>query len=241
MKKHREGIEGLGSSLGSGEQPQAGEVTWSAGAGQVGLRSSFAVGSHGESRGDAAAARAVFDAMPRRDAVAWNAMLTAYARAGQPLAALALFTRMRGAPDAYALTAALSAATALRCPHAGAQLHARLLRLGLQETLPVGNALVAMYARCARADDAARAFREMRLACAAAVLSLSLVRIRRLPAPRAAASQARRAPASSCRSHGVGSTLNLLPCWPSSSSSRPAGPSLPPAAPQALVCIPSSR
>ncbi|KAM0916510.1 hypothetical protein ACQ4PT_010129 [Festuca glaucescens] len=119
------------------------------------------IASHG-CAGKAAAARAVFDAMPRRDAVAWNAMLTAYARADQPRAALALFARMRVAPDAFSITAALSAASALRCPAAGVQLHARLLRLGLRAALPVGNALVAMYARCAREDDAARAFREMR-------------------------------------------------------------------------------
>ncbi|KAJ1290459.1 hypothetical protein BS78_02G245200 [Paspalum vaginatum] len=111
--------------------------------------------------GDAAAARAVFDAMPRRDAVAWNAMLTAYARAGQPRDALALFSRAP-APDAFSFTAALAAAAALRCPAAGAQLHTRLLRVGLRAPLPVGNALVAMYTKCARADDAARAFREMR-------------------------------------------------------------------------------
>ncbi|CAM0952470.1 unnamed protein product [Alopecurus aequalis] len=118
------------------------------------------IASHGRA-GDAVAARAVFDAIPSHDAVARNAMLTAYVRAGQPRAALALFARMRGAPDAFALTAALSATMALRCPAAGAQLHARLLRLGLRAPLPVGNALVAMYARCARAEDAARAFREM--------------------------------------------------------------------------------
>jgi pentatricopeptide repeat protein len=111
--------------------------------------------------GDAAAARAVFDAMPQRDAVSWNAMLTAYARAGRPRDALELFARAP-APDAFSLTAALAAAAALRCPSAGAQLHARLLRLGLRAPLPVGNALVAVYAKCARADDAARAFREMR-------------------------------------------------------------------------------
>ncbi|CAD6224205.1 unnamed protein product [Miscanthus lutarioriparius] len=111
--------------------------------------------------GDAASAFAVFDAMPRRDAVAWNAMLTAYARAGQPRDALALFSRAP-APDAFSLTAALSAAAALRSPTSGAQLHARLLRVGLRALLPVGNALIAMYAKCARAEDAARAFREMR-------------------------------------------------------------------------------
>ncbi|KAL6601289.1 hypothetical protein ACP70R_044509 [Stipagrostis hirtigluma subsp. patula] len=111
--------------------------------------------------GDADAARAVFDAMPRRDAVAWNAMLTAYARAGRPRAALELFPRAP-APDAFTVTAALAAAADLRCPAAGAQLHARLLRLGLRAPLPVGNALVAVYARCGRAEDAARAFREMR-------------------------------------------------------------------------------
>jgi pentatricopeptide repeat protein len=88
-------------------------------------------------------------------------MLTAYARAGQPRDALALFSRAP-APDAFSLTAALSAAAALRSPTAGAQLHARLLRLGLRALLPVGNALIAMYAKCARAEDAARAFREKR-------------------------------------------------------------------------------
>uniref|UniRef100_A0A804MPY6 Pentatricopeptide repeat-containing protein n=1 Tax=Zea mays TaxID=4577 RepID=A0A804MPY6_MAIZE len=111
--------------------------------------------------GDAASARAMFDAMPRRDAVAWNAMLTAYVRAGQPRDALTLFSRAP-APDAFSLTAALSAAAALRSPVAGAQLHARLIRAGLRALLPVGNTLVDMYAKCARADDAARAFGEMR-------------------------------------------------------------------------------
>ena len=58
--------------------------------------------------GDLAAARRVFDAMPRRDAVAWNAMLTAYARAGRPRDALALFASAPApAPDAFSLTAAL--------------------------------------------------------------------------------------------------------------------------------------
>jgi pentatricopeptide repeat protein len=110
--------------------------------------------------GDAAAARAVFDAMPQRDAVAWNAMLTAYTRAGRPSDALALFATAP-APDAFSATAALAAAGDLRFPAAGGQLHARLLRLGLRAPLPVGNALVAMYARCSRAEDAARAFWEM--------------------------------------------------------------------------------
>lgn len=111
--------------------------------------------------GDAASARAMFDAMPRRDAVAWNAMLTAYVRAGQPRDALTLFSRAP-APDAFSLTAALSAAAALRSSIAGAQLHARIIRAGLRALLPVGNTLVDMYAKCARADDAARAFGEMR-------------------------------------------------------------------------------
>ncbi|KAK3129699.1 hypothetical protein QOZ80_6BG0483480 [Eleusine coracana subsp. coracana] len=110
--------------------------------------------------GDAVAARAVFDAMPRHDIVARNAMLTAYTRAGRPRDALVLFARTPE-PDAFSATAALAAAGDLRCPAAGAQLHARLLRLGLRAPLPVGNTLVAMYASCARADDAARAFREM--------------------------------------------------------------------------------
>ncbi|XP_020114656.1 pentatricopeptide repeat-containing protein At2g36980, mitochondrial-like [Ananas comosus] len=114
--------------------------------------------------GRISAARDVFDEMPERDAVAWNAMLTSYARSGRPRDALSLFSRMISlcaAPDPFSFTAALSASAALRDLAAGKALHALLLRLGLRSLLPVANALLGMYAKCAISLDAALAFDEM--------------------------------------------------------------------------------
>jgi hypothetical protein len=54
----------------------------------------------------------------------------------------------RSAPDALWPTTAPSAAAARRSPTAGAQLHARLLQVGLQALLPVGNTLIASHRNC---------------------------------------------------------------------------------------------
>lgn len=119
-------------------------------------------------RGGISDARKLFDDIPDRDIVAWNAMLTAYSGCGLPLQALSLFARMRSssavpapAPDPFSFTAALSAAADLRDLSGGRQHHALLLRLGFHGRLPVRNALVDMYGKCSRPSDAAQVFDEM--------------------------------------------------------------------------------
>ncbi|XP_010909499.2 pentatricopeptide repeat-containing protein At2g36980, mitochondrial [Elaeis guineensis] len=111
-----------------------------------------------------ASARKLFDEMPDRDTVSWNAMLTAYSNSGQPHRALSLFSIMRTSaawPDCFSFTAVLAASADLHDLSSGRKLHALLLRLGLRSSLPVSNSLLDMYGKCSCPSDAGRAFEEM--------------------------------------------------------------------------------
>ncbi|XP_008777686.3 pentatricopeptide repeat-containing protein At2g36980, mitochondrial [Phoenix dactylifera] len=114
--------------------------------------------------GRIASARKLFDEMPEKDTVSWNAMLTAYSGSGQPHRALSLFSLMRtcGArPDSFSFTAGLAASADLHDLSSGRKLHALLLRLGLRSSLPVSNSLLDMYGKCFCPLDALRVFEEM--------------------------------------------------------------------------------
>ncbi|KAJ6811248.1 pentatricopeptide repeat-containing protein-like isoform X1, mitochondrial [Iris pallida] len=111
-------------------------------------------------------ARELFEEMPDRDVVAWNAMLTAYSRSAQPHLSLSLFSRMLSSspprPDPFSLTAALSASSDLRTLSFGRSLHSLSLRLGLlPSSLPVANSLINMYSKCSRRSDAELVFDSM--------------------------------------------------------------------------------
>lgn len=111
--------------------------------------------------GDLPAARAVFDGMPRRSLVAWNAMIAAYEQNGLAGEAVAVFRAMQAdavEPDGATMVSLLAA-----CAHLGD------LRLGQWASgyiaanhLPVGaalaGALVSMYARCGCVDEAREVF-----------------------------------------------------------------------------------
>ncbi|XP_050380901.1 pentatricopeptide repeat-containing protein At2g36980, mitochondrial [Argentina anserina] len=111
-------------------------------------------------------ARQLFDEMPHRDSIAWNAMLTAYTHLGFHHEALSLLRRMRisgTSPDHFTFTATLSAcagASELKC---GTKLHGLVTVLGYRSYLPVNNALIDMYGKCLAPCGASRVFEEMRL------------------------------------------------------------------------------
>ncbi|KAM3229912.1 hypothetical protein ACQJBY_060614 [Aegilops geniculata] len=112
-----------------------------------------------------ASARALFDRMPHRDHFSWSAIVSAYSRHGRPLDALALYRRMQGKPGSagadnqFTASSALAAATAARCARAGRELHCHVARrgIGAGDTV-MWSALVDMYAKCGRLDDARRVF-----------------------------------------------------------------------------------
>ncbi|XP_072972030.1 pentatricopeptide repeat-containing protein At2g36980, mitochondrial [Typha angustifolia] len=109
-------------------------------------------------------ARKLFDEMPERDTIAWNAMLTSYSHSGYSRDALSLFSRMRFCserPDAFSFTAAIAASANIHDLGTGRMLHALLVHVGFQASLPVANSLVDMYAKCECPSDAALVFGEM--------------------------------------------------------------------------------
>ncbi|KAL6276936.1 hypothetical protein ACE6H2_020537 [Prunus campanulata] len=116
--------------------------------------------------GQITCARKLFDEMPHRDSVAWNAMLTSYTHLGFHQEALSLFHQMRisdTVPDHFTLTATLStcaSACNLRC---GTKVHALVTVLGYQSYLPVNNSLIDMYGKCLDPSSARRVFEEMKL------------------------------------------------------------------------------
>ncbi|KAM3280645.1 hypothetical protein ACQJBY_047445 [Aegilops geniculata] len=109
-------------------------------------------------RSDLPAAARLFDEMPRRDAVAYTAMMSALLRAGDWAQALALYPGMLAAGAApptehtFANLLALCASRRLCCH--GRQLHAQLLRWGADLNLVLKTALVHMYSSCGFMDHA---------------------------------------------------------------------------------------
>ncbi|MED6119743.1 hypothetical protein PIB30_014607 [Stylosanthes scabra] len=109
-------------------------------------------------------ARNLFDEMPHRDPVAWNAMLSAYSNLGLYQQSLALFETMRishSKPDDFSYSASLSACASSSCLPFGTRIHALVLVSGYRSSLPVGNSLVDMYGKCLCPDDASKVFDEM--------------------------------------------------------------------------------
>lgn len=114
--------------------------------------------------GDLSSAQGLFEASPVKDVVAWTAMITGYAQNAMPIEALQAFERMREADvvmDEVALVGAISAIAQL-----GAAKHAVWLRkivekIGLDQNLLVGSAMVDMHAKCGLIDEARRVFDKM--------------------------------------------------------------------------------
>ncbi|KAF6176615.1 hypothetical protein GIB67_034477 [Kingdonia uniflora] len=114
--------------------------------------------------GQIASARKLFDQMPHRDLIAWNAMLTSYSQSGLAEDALALFGRMRMVgirPDNFSLTAALSASAEARDIYHGRKIHGLVIRFGYHFALPVCNSLIDMYGKCLSSNEASIVFQEM--------------------------------------------------------------------------------
>ncbi|KAK7329378.1 hypothetical protein VNO77_23540 [Canavalia gladiata] len=111
--------------------------------------------------GDIGGARHVFDGIPRRDGVSWNSMIATLCRFEEWELSLQLFRLMLSEnvdPTSFTLVSVAHA-----CSHVhggvrlGKQVHAFTLRNGDWRTY-TNNALVAMYAKLGRVDDAKALF-----------------------------------------------------------------------------------
>uniref|UniRef100_A0ACD5V9H0 Uncharacterized protein n=1 Tax=Avena sativa TaxID=4498 RepID=A0ACD5V9H0_AVESA len=114
-----------------------------------------------EKCGEMGEARRVFDGIPDKDIVAWNAMITGYAQNGMSREAISLFYSMRKAgarPDKITLVGVLSACAAVGALELGTELDSYASHRGLYNNVYVGTALVDMYSKCGNHNKAVQVF-----------------------------------------------------------------------------------
>eukprot|EP01018_Ginkgo_biloba_P038932 Gb_27926 [translate_table: standard] len=114
--------------------------------------------------GSLESARKMFDQMPGRDVVSWNAMIAGYAQNGDVKEALKIFSKMRCVgmrPDTITLLCVLSACASADALEWGKQIHAIITETGFEVDVSVVNALVAMYAKCGNLTNAFEVFDRM--------------------------------------------------------------------------------
>ncbi|KAK7316941.1 hypothetical protein RJT34_00777 [Clitoria ternatea] len=117
--------------------------------------------------GVVACAQKVFDGMAVRNIVSWNSLITCYEQNGPAEKALEAFVRMMESgiePDEITLASVVSACATLSAIREGLQIHARVMKQGkFRNDLVLGNALVDMYAKCRRVNEARFVFDGMPL------------------------------------------------------------------------------
>lgn len=109
-------------------------------------------------------ARKVFDKIPERSIFLWNSMIRAYSRNDFFAEAFSLFYQMKRSdvePDNFTFPCVLKACGGLSYLKQGQAVHVCIIRSGVESDLFVGNALVAMYAKCGSVEDACRVFDKM--------------------------------------------------------------------------------
>lgn len=106
----------------------------------------------------------LFDLMDGdRDVVSWNSIIAACLKDEQFIEALFLFREMLEAGigmNSYNVVSALQACAELSLLKLGMQIHASVWKRGKTIQVHEANALIVMYARCGRMDDATRVFAE---------------------------------------------------------------------------------
>eukprot|EP01018_Ginkgo_biloba_P030204 Gb_10726 [translate_table: standard] len=111
-------------------------------------------------------ARHVFDKMPNRNVFSWNAMIRGYIMHEQWEQALELYRQMQRAdmkPDEFTFPVALKACTSLAALEQGRDIHDDIIRSGFESNVFVGSALVDMYAKCGKVENARQVFDKMYL------------------------------------------------------------------------------
>ncbi|CAI0468763.1 unnamed protein product [Linum tenue] len=109
-------------------------------------------------------ARLVFNVIPEKDLIAWNAVISGHSHNGQGEEALKLYLEMQSQgikPDAFVYSSLFNACASLSAYEQAKQVHVQVLKLGFIIDIFAGNSLVNSYAKCGSIDDAERAFREI--------------------------------------------------------------------------------
>ncbi|KAH9328268.1 hypothetical protein KI387_000376, partial [Taxus chinensis] len=107
----------------------------------------------------------IFDEMPRRNSCSWSVMIAAYAKHGVFVQeALVLFCQMQENHfkcNQFTFSSVLPACAKLGAQKLGMEVHRQVIERGFQSDLVVANALVDMYGKCGRLEDARDVFDKM--------------------------------------------------------------------------------
>ncbi|XP_010911842.3 putative pentatricopeptide repeat-containing protein At3g47840 [Elaeis guineensis] len=109
-------------------------------------------------------ARELFDQMPERNVVSWNALISGYCLNGCFIDAFALFETMITVgprPNHLTYMSALRALVGLRSLELAKQIHSQLLKTALFHRTEVGNALINTYSEFGRPEDAEAVYESM--------------------------------------------------------------------------------
>ncbi|KAK4802495.1 hypothetical protein SAY86_000698 [Trapa natans] len=114
--------------------------------------------------GDFLRARLVFDGMPRRDRISWNAMISGYFENGECLEGLRLFLTMLEHsfdPDLMTMTSVISACELLGDEQLGREIHGYVIRTEFGTEVSVFNSLIQMYSSTGLWEYAEKIFSKM--------------------------------------------------------------------------------
>ncbi|CAK9881683.1 unnamed protein product [Sphagnum jensenii] len=106
----------------------------------------------------------VFNRMPTRNVVSWNAMILGHVKCGYGRKALELSQQMQQEgvePNTLTFVGVLNACASLAALEEGRHLHQQIIQSGCESDVLVGNSLVDMYAKCGSIEDAWTVFNRM--------------------------------------------------------------------------------
>ncbi|XP_044461231.1 pentatricopeptide repeat-containing protein At2g39620 [Mangifera indica] len=103
----------------------------------------------------------IFNRMPFKDVVTWNALINGYTQIGHPNYAIQMFHELELSeinPDSRTMVGLLSACVNLNDQGLGSSIHGKIIRYGIGSDSHVMNALLDMYAKCGNLSSAKMLF-----------------------------------------------------------------------------------
>ncbi|MCO5546818.1 hypothetical protein L7F22_000254 [Adiantum nelumboides] len=115
--------------------------------------------------GNLSLAQRVFDELPFRNVISWCALLSGYSESGLGFFALEIFERMqeeRVRPDRVMFVCALKASSSIEHIISGNQIYELIVESDLEQDIMIGNALLDLYSKCGRLEEARKIFNHLR-------------------------------------------------------------------------------
>nr|XP_016465387.1 PREDICTED: pentatricopeptide repeat-containing protein At3g49170, chloroplastic-like [Nicotiana tabacum] len=108
-------------------------------------------------------ARTAFELLFKKNLVSYNIILDGYSKNLNSAEAFELFSQIDSevGVDAFTFASLLSGAASIGAVGKGEQIHARVLKAGIQSYQSVCNALISMYSRCGNIEAASQVFERM--------------------------------------------------------------------------------